>query len=278
MQPIEINNIPHSQRARLEYIERQLMWGRAFKARMLMQRFSISRQQVGSDFALYMQLCPDNIQPYDPTIKAYTPKLGFTPKLITAVDDSDVEDSLMHSVQIIKRADDKKTLPVVLSAIQKSKTIEFVYGSASFPIGIKRVVIPTRILSTSNQLYFRAYCTVNNNYQDFTISRCLTIPKLMPETVAFPADQLWDESVEVTLKVNPHLDEYSQKLVLNEYGSALNQEIILPIPTLRYFLIDNNLPLSGNDHEAAKKTPWAFPIFAIYNAEADRLLFGEAKL
>lgn len=250
------------------------MWGRSFKARMLMERFGVSRQQVGLDFSLYMRLCPENVQPYDPANRAYLPKAGFTPRLSSNTDSSEVENSVVEKIPIINRTNNPKTLSSVLSAIQECKAIEFIYGSASMPIGRKRTVVPVRVISTSNRLHFRGYCTEKLDFRDFTISRCLTIPKIKQKKIDLPPDRHWEEEVEVTLVVNPALGEDGQRLIAEEYGDSLNKVIRMPGPTLHYFLIDNNFPAVEHDYLAAKKKPWAFPIIARYVKAAEYHLFG----
>lgn len=275
MDSLEENDLTHSQRMRLIFIEKQLMWGRSFKARMMMERLGVSRQQVGLDFSLYMKLCPDNVEPYNPAKKAYTPTTGFTPMFFSGEGFAEVENSVVHQVPVVRRSSKANVLAVILAAIQEFRSIEFVYGSASTPIGKKRAAVPTRLISTANRLHFRAYCFENKDYRDFSISRCLTVPKIKPRSkIDIPIDIDWGVDVEITLKANPALDKDGRELVYKEYGAAMDEIITIPGPTLNYFLIDNNYPSTKSELALANKQPWVYPILASYSERFSRFLFA----
>lgn len=269
-----IDGLPFSQLERLRFIERQLMWGRSLNARMLMAKFGVSRAQVVKDIKLYMELFPKNIAPYQPTEKAYTPSRNFEPFLTSGLPEADLEGSLLCRVPVIQRQVGQRSLSIVLSAIQEEKAIEFIYASATDPVGRRRIVAPSRILSASNRLHFRGYCFERKDYRDFVVSRCLTTPKIKNLPEPRPIDEQWKTLVEVHLKPNPGLPPKGQKLIALEFGEALDQPVTLSGPLFHYFLLDNHLPSSKADFELAKSNPWAFPVVWI-SSSANSFLFDK---
>lgn len=271
----ELSNIPLTQLERLRFIERQLMWGREFKARMLIEKFGVSRPQVVTDLKQYMALFPKNVNIYNPVEKAYTPSEQFTPELIDNCDDSCVEGSYLTKVPVLSKTIDPETLSLILTAIQNQQCVELIYGSNTTPLGKKRLIYPTRLLSTTNRFHFRGYCTLRKEYRDFVVSRCLTKPVLKPCTIELPKDNLWDETIEVKLTVNPNLPKESQELISHDYIGKLDKPILLRKAMLHYFLIDNNIPSSKEHYLMAKSNPWSYPLLIERNEELDRLLFSK---
>ena len=255
-----LSEIPLTQLERLKFIERQLMWGRAFKARMVMERFGVSRVQAGLDFKQYQALFPKNVETYNPALKSYTPSHLFLPELSLITDDSGVEGSYLTHVPTISKTVKANTLSLILHAIQVGKGVELVYGSSSVPLGHKRLIYPTRILSTANRLHFRGYCASRMEYRDFVISRCLTKPILRRRTIELPEDVLWEQTIELELIINPSLSREGQELVAHDYAGQLERGITLPKAMLHYFLIDNNIPATPEQHDFATRNPWAYPL------------------
>ncbi len=256
----DIRQTPHSQLERLRFIERQLMWGRSFKARMLMDHFGVSRPQVSADLKHYKKLFPDNVNSYNPKEKAYTPSTVFTPHFDNGFTDTFVEGSVLYGVRKLSRVEDIGVLSTILAAIQGLKGVELIYASTSNPIGAKRIIFPTRIISASNRLHFRGFCETRMEYRDFSISRCMTKPKLRKPPKDIPEDFAWNEQVELELMVNPYLSMDGQKLVTHEYQELLLEPINLPKAMVHYFLIDNNLPSSDEQFHQATKNPWSYPL------------------
>lgn len=249
------------------------MWGREFKARMLMEKFGVSRPQVGYDLKQYMALFPKNVDKYNPSVKAYTPSTEFRPELNALSDDSNVEGSCLAKVPRVEKATSNAVLSLLLLAIQKEKGAELVYGSSSVPIGKKRLIYPTRIVSTANRLHFRGYCTLRKGYRDFLISRCLTKPMLKSRKIELPYDALWYEHIDVKLIVNPSLPEDGKDLVAYEYKEKLDQVTPMPKAMLHYFLIDNNIPNSDEQLEMARVNPWSYPVVVEMSNDVSTLLF-----
>jgi hypothetical protein len=269
----KLNFIPFSQIERLKFIERQLMWGRAFKARMLMDKFGSSRSQVASDLKLYISLFPKNVDTYNPVVKAYTPSIHFTAGLIALEDDSGVEDSCLTRVPVLSKTIESEILTLILQAVQANQGVELIYGSSTTPLGKRRLIYPVRLLSCVNRLHFRGYCSYRKEYRDFVVSRCLTKPRLKPPMTNLPEDHLWNEEIEINLHVNPSLSKEGQDLIRHDYKAQLEQKFTLPKAMVQYFIIENNIPSTKEQFQLAESKPWSYPLVLERSDEVDNLLF-----
>src|SRR3990167_3534408 len=242
-----LNDVPLSQKERLRFIESQLMWGRSFKARMLMLQFGISRHQALKDLTIYKDLFPNNVAPYDSSVKAYQPGKRFHPELLIGLPATNIEDCVLFRPPRIQRHVDTSFLCLILNAIENQMVMELIYASSSFPLGKRRRMLPTKMIDAANRLHFRAFCYEHNEYRDFVVSRCLTKPKLSNCNALPPADAGWEGTISFRVVINSELDEAGQRLVESEFPDFANQTITLPIGLFHYFLIDNHLPQTMTD-------------------------------
>ncbi len=274
---VEASNtdIPWAQRTRLRFIERHLLWKRSLVARALTDEFGISRYQAGKDIKLYQSLFPENVKPYSPEDKAYKPMPGFKPQLMDKALPEGLSSDLIEHVPLLGRRVDNNALYSVLDAIDSQTVIEVVYGSNSMPTGFKRKIYPTRIIKTSNRLHFRGYCLLKQDYRDFVFSRCLTVPRLLPDKIEPPCDKLWNDNVTFKVRINPGLSEAAQQLVQYEYGNVLQEVVYLSKALFHYYLIDNNIPANKTQMKIAHENPWAYPLLVELSSELEQLLFGQ---
>lgn len=274
---IEASNpvIPWAQRTRLRFIERHLLWKRSLVARALTDEFGISRYQAGKDIKLYQSLFPENVKPYSPEDKAYKPMSGFKPQLMDEALPAGLSSGLIEHVPLLGRKVENNALYAVLDAIDSQTVIEVVYGSNSMPTGCKRKIYPSRIIQTSNRLHFRGYCLLKKDYRDFVFSRCLTVPRLLPDKIKAPCDKLWNDTVTFKVGINPGLNEAAQQLVQYEYGDVLHEAVCLSKALLHYYLIDNNIPANKTQMKIAHEKPWAYPLLVELSSELEQLLFGQ---
>ncbi|MDE1265809.1 WYL domain-containing protein [Vibrio aestuarianus] len=272
MTTTKIDNVPWAQIQRLKFIERQLLWGRALKTRMLVDTYGISRYQAIKDIKLYSEVHSSNVAPYDPAEKSYRPACAFTPKLISQ-DPIEVireggftciEGSEVATVPLLHRRVIDGVIPSILAAIDNKSDVEAIYASASTPVGKRRRMHPKVIIYTGNRLHIRAYCFEHEEYRDFVLSRILTKPKhLKPKTLQID-DIDYYEKIEIELFVNPALSEEGQDLIKREYGLLENRTVSVRRCLVQYFLQANALPVSKKQLEESKSSPWSFPVISNY--------------
>ncbi len=263
------HDIGRSQLERLKFIEQQLLWGRCYTSNMLIDTFGVSKALAHKDIALYKKSFPDNVAPFDPKLGYLRPASTFACQL---VDPRYPPGELVQQVPRLAKTVSGDALELILKAIDQSCSIEVNYASSNNPIGKKRLITPSKIINASNRLHFRGFCHSNNDYRDFVVARCQTLPKLKVTPLDLPPDKELNETVEVTLKVNEALCDDGRRVVEKEYCDALRQSIHLPRALFHYFLIDNNLPVSQEQIDLSRRVPWAYPLLA--EADDKVLLFG----
>lgn len=267
---------------RLIYIEQQLLWGRCFKARMLMETFGVSRHQAGMDIKNYIELYPNNVKPYNPLVKYYEPSGKFVPDLAGVDPDYPLIHGLVDAsdhppIEVctnLRRELDSKVVLAVLKHIEEQTAFEAIYASASTPIGSKRVLSPTKVIFASGRLHIRAYCHKKSEYRDFALSRFLTTPRPSKINKELPIDDLCERMLNVKVIVNPNLSEDAQALIHKEFSSILSESLRIKASLLNYFLQENNLPIDEVSLQKAASMPWSYPVIADLGGDAQEYLFS----
>ncbi|MBU3070216.1 WYL domain-containing protein [Aestuariicella sp. G3-2] len=266
---------------RLIYIEQQLLWGRCFKARMLMDTFGVSRHQAGMDIKNYIELFPGNVKPYNPLVKHYEPSDSFMPELAGVDPDYPLNHGLVDAydhppVEIctsLRRELDDKVVLAVLKHIEKKTSFEAIYASASTPVGSKRILSPTKVIFASGRLHIRAYCHEKGEYRDFALSRFLTTPRPSRTDKEFPIDDYWDRTLTVKVIVNPNLSEDAQALIRREFSSVISEPLRIRASLLHYFLQENNLPADEASMKKSVEAPWSYPVVVELENDVKKYLF-----
>lgn len=266
------HDINRSQLERLKFIEQRLLWGRRYTSNMLIEAFGISKALAHKDIALYKKCFPDNVAPFDAKLGYLKPASTFFCQL---VDPRSPPDDLVQQVPKLEKTVSGKTLQLILKAIDQKRSIEVNYASSNNPIGKKRLITPSKIINASNRLHFRGYCHEKNNYRDFVIARCQTLPRIKSSPSNLPVDNDIQDTVEVKINVNSALCNDGRRLVEKEYRDVLSQPVHLPRALFHYFLIDNNLPVTQEQLDLALRVPWAYPLLA--EVEEQAILFGSSN-
>lgn len=277
----KLKDVPWSQVQRLKFIERQLLWGRHLKTRMLTEAYGISRHQAGKDIKLYNILFPENIKPYLHKEKSHKPGALFKPGIITedtchvleAGGFSSISGASIETLPIINRRVIDGVIAILLAAIEFGTDIETLYASASTPIGKKRTLRPLVLIYTANRLHVRAYCHEKCEYRDFVLSRMLTVPKFTDLNVELPNDTDFEETIDINVIANPALDNLAQALIEKEYQLDSRKSFAVKRCLSNYFLRANSLPSSIQQLEEAKITPWAYPVIPIFPTEKESIFF-----
>jgi len=266
-------SIPWAQQQRLKFIERQLMWGRMFNARMLKDTYNISRHQANKDIKLYTELFPTNVKPYSATDKCHRPSMSFKPELISqepieVVREGGfdaIEGASITAIPTISRRVVDGVIPSILSAIELKCDIETIYASSTTPAGKRRRLHPTALIYAVNRLHVRAYCYERDEYRDFVLSRMLTTPKLLSLNEELIEDEGYASFIDINLVANPSLPDIAQDLVSREYQLGTKSFFTVRKCLVNYFLHANALPSSKSQFEEAINTPWVFPVISDYS-------------
>lgn len=267
-----INSVSWAQKQRLKFIERQLLWGRAFKARMLIDNYGISRHQANKDIKLYIEIFPGNLKPYNPADKSHRPTTGFKPKLISedpvevvhAGGFGKIEGTEVGTLSLLHRRIIDGVTPTILASIENKSDIEVVYASSTTPVGRRRRLHPKVMIFAGNRLHIRAYCYENKDYRDFVLSRILTKPKQLKTEILPIDDEDYSLQVEIKLLANPALSKEGRDLIRREYSLIEDTPVLVRKCLMQYFLQANALPASKIQLEESEKNPWSFPVVSNY--------------
>lgn len=267
----DISNLglPRTQLERLRFLEMQLLFNRRFVIKQLMEEFGITRPIASNDIKTYMSVFPDNIKPYSAKDKCFRPYQTFAPQLI---DEREAFNKFMNKVPLsnayvgnvpfLARTQHKGVLAALLGAIENGYVVEAIYASMGNPVGMKRMILPTKLIRASNRLHVRAYCLERKEYRDFTLSRFLNVPRktaLHEKIDKLPKDSGMDTVVIIVIP-NPALPEKARLLIESEFEIKQERKYLVEAFAVQYFLQDNLLPSSEAEHALELIEPLKYPL------------------
>lgn len=247
---------------RLEFIEFRLLWeGRVNRADVA-DRFNVTVQQASTDIGLYETQAPENIS-YDRNAKRFLPAASWRPKFLDANSDRqllqlaaiangliDASDTWFEAlpplgmVRIPQRSVETLIIRWVLAAIRSGTQLNIEYQSVNRAESAWRLIEPHALGHDGARWHLRAYCSRNNEFRDFVLSRILDARLARPRSVDPRADHEWFDEVELILVPNPRLPEIAQKGLALEYGMTRRRLKIGTRVALAFYLIQHlNLDL-----------------------------------
>ena len=287
--------ISHATWLRLCFFERQLLWSRQLTTSMVCSSFDVSINLVQREITRYKEIYKSiagksPFKPYDPKLKYHRPSEDYSPIFLT--DDTyhwdhlenydKIDTSLASEMPMLTRRHSLKKLAIVLSAIDNTQSIRVNIASMTSPKGRIRLITPIGVACVHNRVHVRAYCWDNLDYRDFLIGRFITTPKVVhpklgvewsdkaPHFERFNGvpqedDDKWNTLVTLSVTPNPNLSKDQQVLIASDYnlGSLDNLlQVKLRQSLVQYFLIDNRIPGTKTEFDAAKETPKVWPVLA----------------
>ena len=290
------HKISHAMWLRFCFMERQLLWSRRLNATMVCQAFGSSLAVVQSEITRYKEIYrrlrdTSPLRAYNPKLKYHRPAESFSPIFLS--DDtfhwSQIEDyeaidtTLATEMPMLARRHSLEKLAIILSGIEHKRSFEVNIASMNHPKGAWRLISPVGIACVHNRVHVRAFCWAYNDYRDFLIGRFLSKPFLRrpgmdvemmgsyPKFEQFKGDPpvkdgAWTDQVTLNLIPNPNLSDDQQELIASDYilGPLPNRKLLQIRKSLvQYFLIDNRLPATDLEFEAAKNKPKVWPVLAL---------------
>lgn len=257
-------------RRRFEFIEFALLWEGSVGRGKLQDQFSISSQQATKDLTSYGEMAPGNLV-YDPRRKTYLAGRDFAPLF----SDGSSSDYLSHLNALCRGTKDRSeiwptfvpthaitasrtrtirpdVLRKVLAAIRDELVLQARYTSMSSAAGLRRRLVPHAIASDTHRWHVRAYDLDRERWSDFVISR---LTDVRTEEVAedVPPDRKWKERVDVTMRVDPGLEEGRRVAIEREYDMRRGRMILsvsraMLFYELRHHGFDPRRIVDGEDH------------------------------
>ena len=221
---------------RLEFIEFRLFWEGHVNRSDVMTQFGLSVNQASSDLSRYIGLAPHNMD-YDRSLRTYVRQPSFKPvfdKLdagrylaqLRSVADGilDQDDCWIaglptyDSAPTPARGVDPATLRSVVDAIRQSGAIEVQYQSLSNPEPRWRWIAPHAIAFDGFRWHARAFCSSDEVFKDFLLSRILDIRGSRASDVMAEDDQDWHTFAKLEIGPHPALSETQAKVIALDYG------------------------------------------------------------
>jgi predicted DNA-binding transcriptional regulator YafY len=251
---------------RLEFIEFKLFWEGGINRADIMKYFSVSVPQASKDLSQYQTLAPDNIK-YDRSLKRYFKSDKFAPLFLkidadrflgqlrglAAHEETLTDIWLSHPpeldmVRLPQRHVDAFLLHNAVEAVRERRAIEIKYQSLSerHPSPTWRWISPHAFAFDLNRWHLRAFCHLDRTFKDFLLPRIFKIRGVAPAEAPPDADAIWNETVTVTLKPNPKLNEDQRKAIAIDYGMR-NDRLDQPVRLALLYYYVRRLNLSVDD-------------------------------
>ncbi|MER8833233.1 hypothetical protein [Mesorhizobium sp. M0909] len=220
------DDLRHSQRERLIFLDRCLTWRGMANRRDLIERFAISQAQAALDFRLYLQRAGEHGPVYDPVRRAYfvTPQhrsLASAP-IAEAFQDVFLEKATGLS-NVLPRPERRADEDIVAQLYQASLAKEEVYIHYTSMTSGKdggQWIAPRHFLSDGESVYVRAFSYKHQEYRNY-------LPIRIGDSDPFerrsrcdqlPADLEWTARARVWLRPKSTLSEQQAEAVRREYG------------------------------------------------------------
>ena len=282
-----------AQRERLAYIEFRLFFLGDARRQDLMQRFGIAPAAATRDFALYRELCPDNIS-FEGSSKIYVFGTAFKPVFEHNVErvlmmlsrgfgdgTGQVQGALLScELPPILNRPSVDILAPITRAIHQQKAVRMRYFSHSSELS-KREIVPFALANDGLRWHVRALDRKSGKFRDFVFTRMeatqLLADRLPTRDELSDQDNQWNRVVE--LDVVPHPDREHPEIIERDYGMVdgvlhLKMRAALAGYVLRQWQVD-----CSGDHsvEDIGCRLWLRDVLALYGVDSAVLTLGYYK-
>lgn len=282
----------HSQRDRLAYIELRVWFIGEIRRHDLAERFGIQTAAATRDLRLYKEMAPNNLE-YNSRAKIYTigqkfkPFFNFPPErvlawLVNGFGDGDPVRShtgIVCDIPNRLNMPDLNTLAAVTRAIHFQCPLHIRYHSLSSGT-TDREIIPFALMDNGLRWHVRAFDRKKSAFRDFVLTRIQNPTVLRTGLVKFhergDQDIQWTRIVELDLV--PHPNRNHPEITRMDYGLHGSEDALhlkLRAATAGYVLRKWSVDCSP-DHslEGPEYRLWLRNPLALYGAESATLAPG----
>ncbi|MBI0549935.1 WYL domain-containing protein [Pectobacterium parmentieri] len=221
---------------RLQFIDFRLRWNGHINRTDLTSFFGLSIPQASLDIAKYIEIAPYNLI-YDRRTKTYTATPTFSAvypqnsaqrylaellAMKTGVLEADA--SFIESAPEVCWIDaplntyNEQVVEVIVRAIREKKAVSICYQSSSSMDNSPRLISPHALGNDGLRWRVRAYCHIEQQFADFTLTRILSIENIEPSTVDPAGDYPWHTYLQLILAPSDKLPPAHQRALELEYG------------------------------------------------------------
>jgi len=264
--PDKLTRSSLAQRERLAYVEFRLFFLGDVRRQDMMDRFSVAPAAATRDFALYRELCPNNIG-FEGSSKTYILGENFNPLF-----EHNAERVLMmlsrgfgDGIGEMKGALLSCELPPALNrptvdtlapitrAIHQKKAVKLRYFSHTSGLS-KREIVPFALANDGLRWHVRAFDRKSGEFRDFVFTRMesaqLLLDSLLAKNELPEQDHQWNRVVE--LDIVPHPDRENPEIIERDYGMVdgvlhLKMRAAMAGYVLRQWQVDCSIDHSVDD-------------------------------
>lgn len=243
------------QERRLEFIDFRLFWDGAVNRGDLVQFFNISKQQASADLSLYGQLAPQNME-YDKSLKRYKASRTFKPTYANCNAQSYLNELAARSTGILPPSASfidwappndvvryparpvaaDKLLPI-LWAIRDGQEVRVTYQSLRRPKPTARWIAPHALGFDGHRWHTRAWCSENEEFRDFVLSRIQDVHSVRDATISSEKDAAWHNFIQVRVKPRDGLTDGQRSAIEADFGMEKGQLNLKCREALAFYLL-----------------------------------------
>lgn len=219
-------NLKHSQRERLSYLDQCFAWRGAANRRNLIERFGVSTAQAALDFKAYLAKANNTPPIYDPVLKTYIAAPNHQSLCPNTLHEgwaqiiSEGQPMRFEELPRLNRQADPKTMSRLYRAMEMQVAIHVQYTSMSTGKDNGQWIVPSRFASDGDRIHLRAFSFKHQQYRDYIPvrigSKSSFKTRRLEETL--PVDEDWDTIVRIYLVPKSGLNPDQVKAVRKEYG------------------------------------------------------------
>lgn len=239
----------------MEFIDFRLRWDRTVNRSELVRFFNISKQQASSDLALYDQRAPRNME-YDKSLKTYKTSADYMPLFPFYDAQSYLNELEALSAGIVAPAGSfigwappndavryptrpvatERLLPI-LWAIKDKGEVQITYQSMRRSKPSARWISPHALGFDGHRWHTRAWCSENEQFRDFVLSRIQEVHLTREATVSSETDSAWHSFIDVVVKPRDGLTDGQRRAIEADFGMVGGQLRLKCRKALAFYLV-----------------------------------------
>lgn len=219
-------NLKHSQRERLSYLDQCFAWRGAANRRNLIERFGVSTAQAALDFKTYLAQATNTPPSYDPVLKTYLAAENHQSLCPNTLHESwsgiisEGQPQRYEQLPRLNRQADPRTVSRLYRAMERQVAIHVQYTSMSTGKDNGQWIAPSRFASDGDRIHLRAFSFKHQQYRDYIpvrIGSKSSFNTRLLET-PLPVDEDWNTIVKIYLVPKSGLNSDQVSAVRREYG------------------------------------------------------------
>lgn len=237
------DDFKHSQRERLEFLDKLFFWEGSANRADLISRFNISNPQAALDFRAFLEQAGGDSLSYDTKTKRYIADHEYN-RVSGVAEASELSAFLGtgSSAQFdflpdLQRTQNMLVFVPLFRALQSKRSVKITYQSMETEEPTGRWVLPTSFASDGMRIHVRAWCFLREEYRDFHPARIN--PSLSFQEIRtgdnIPADDDWNTWAHITLKPHSRLNAKQQSAVRTEFGFTDETLTLIIRKALEYY-------------------------------------------